>query len=233
MPVQRIHANYCFSWTSYSNIATRIKGWNRYNIYRIYFNTFKDISEWFKDVTEWFKYTSGWFKDMTELFKYTLNDLKISLNYLNTRLADLKISLNYLNILRADLKISLNYLNIRLQEWFKDISQLFKYTETCQKYSVTVIFYYIFHIKPPFLETLFQSQFLCDFDEIFTNRSENVRSFFGSTDFKCSWLKHKLKLFVFKYTIIVLYFWRSKFSFVFKSWAHKNYRLLIYAKITV
>jgi hypothetical protein len=162
-----------------------------------------------------------------------LNDLKISLNYLNIRLNDLKISLNYLNILRADLKISLNYLNIRLQEWFKDISQLFKYTETCQKYSVTVIFYYIFHIKPPFLETLFQSQFLFDFDEIFTNRSENVRSFFGSTDFKCSWLKHKLKLFVFKYTIIVLYFWRSKFSFVFKSWAHKNYRLLIYAKITV
>ena len=66
-------------------------------------------------------------------------------------------------------------------------------TETCQKYSVTVIFYYIFHIKPQFLETLFQSQFLFDFDEIFTNRSENVRSFcdyfkifFGSTDFKCS-----------------------------------------------
>ena len=155
---------------------------------------------------------------MTELFKYTLNDLKISLNYLNTRLADLKISLNYLNIrlndlkislnylniLRADLKISLNYLNIRLQEWFKEISQLFKYTETCQKYSVTVIFYYIFHIKPPFLETLFQSQFLFDFDEIFTNRSENVvvfcdyfKIFFGSTDFKCSWFKHKLKLFVF------------------------------------
>jgi hypothetical protein len=30
--------------------------------------------------------------------------------------------------------------------------------------------------------------------------------FFGSTDFKCSWFKHKLKLFVFKCTIIVLYF---------------------------
>jgi len=29
----------------------------------------------------------------------------------------------------------------------------------------------------------------------------------------------------FKCTIIVLYFWRSKFSFVFKSWTHKNYRL--------
>jgi hypothetical protein len=107
------------------------------------------------------------------------------------------------------------------------------YTETCQKYSVTVIFYYIFHIKPQFLKTLFQSQFLFDFDEIFTNRSENVRIvfcdyfkiFFGSTDFKCSWFKHKLKLFVFKYTIIVLYFWRSKFSFVFKSLTHKNYRL--------
>jgi hypothetical protein len=50
-------------------------------------------------------------------------------------------------------------------------------TETCQKYSVTVIFYYIFHIKPQFLKTLFQSQFLFDFDDFFTNRSENVRSF--------------------------------------------------------
>ena len=51
------------------------------------------------------------------------------------------------------------------------------YTETCKKYSVTVIFYYIFHIKPKFFKTLFQSQFLFDFDDIFTNRSENVRSF--------------------------------------------------------
>jgi hypothetical protein len=34
-----------------------------------------------------------------------------------------------------------------------------------------MIFYYIFHIKPQFLKTLFQSQFLFDFDEIFTNRS--------------------------------------------------------------
>jgi len=32
--------------------------------------------------------------------------------------------------------------------------------------------------------------------------------FFGSTDFKYSWFKHKIKLFVFKCTIIVLYFWR-------------------------
>ena len=82
-------------------------------------------------------------------------------------------------------------------------------TETCQKHSVTVIFYYIFHIKPQFLKALFQGQVL----------------FFGSTDFKCSWFKHKLKLFVFKCTIIVLYFWRSKFNFVFKSRTHKNYRL--------
>ena len=48
--------------------------------------------------------------------------------------------------------------------------------------------------------------------------------FFWSTDFKYSWLKHKLKLFVFKCTIIVLCFWRSKFSFVFNSWTH-IYRL--------
>ena len=38
-------------------------------------------------------------------------------------------------------------------------------------------FFYIFHVKPHFLKTLFQSQYLFDFYEIFTNRSENVRSF--------------------------------------------------------
>jgi hypothetical protein len=61
------------------------------------------------------------------------------------------------------------------------------FTATCQKYPVTVIFYYIFHEKPHFLKTLFQSRllfdfddfftFLFDFDEMFTNRSKNVRSF--------------------------------------------------------
>ena len=50
-------------------------------------------------------------------------------------------------------------------------------TETCQKYPVTVIFYYIFHIKPQFLKTLFQSQFLFDFDEIFTNRTSEARTY--------------------------------------------------------
>ena len=108
-------------------------------------------------------------------------------------------------------------------------SSIIIYTVSGQKYSDKMIFYYIFHIKPQFFKTLFQSQFLFDFDEIFTNRSEHVRSFlwlfFGSTDFKCSRVKYKLKLFVFKCTIIVLYFWRSKFSFVFKSWTHKNDRL--------
>jgi hypothetical protein len=39
------------------------------------------------------------------------------------------------------------------------------YTETCKKYSVTVIFYYIFHIKLQFFKTLFESQFLFDFDD--------------------------------------------------------------------
>jgi hypothetical protein len=62
---------------------------------------------------------------------------------------------------------------------FKEVkvSDLCISIETCQKYSVTVILYYIFHIKPQFFKTLFQSQFLFDFDEMFTNRSENVRSF--------------------------------------------------------
>jgi hypothetical protein len=52
-----------------------------------------------------------------------------------------------------------------------------KFWTSCKKYTVTVIFYYIFHIKPQFFKTLFQSQFLLDFDDIFTNRSENVCSF--------------------------------------------------------
>jgi hypothetical protein len=35
-----------------------------------------------------------------------------------------------------------------------------EYIQTCKKYSVTVIFYCIFHLKPQFFKTLFQSQFL-------------------------------------------------------------------------
>jgi hypothetical protein len=98
-------------------------------------------------------------------------------------------------------------------------------TETCKKYSVTVIFFYIFHIKPHFFKTLFQSQFLFDFDEICTNKSENVCSFcdyfiifFESIDFKYSRFKHKLKLYVFKSTFIVLSSWRSEFCFVLNMW---------------
>ena len=50
-------------------------------------------------------------------------------------------------------------------------------TETCQKYSVTVIFYYIFHVKPHFLKTLFQSRLLFDFDDFFTNKNRIKCSF--------------------------------------------------------
>ena len=46
-------------------------------------------------------------------------------------------------------------------------------TETCKKYSVTVIFYYIFHIKPHFLKTLFPSRLLFDFDDIFYQQRQN------------------------------------------------------------
>ena len=55
-------------------------------------------------------------------------------------------------------------------EKFETIKFYIEYN-TCtvsgQKYSDKMIFYYIFHIKPQFLKTLFQSQFLFDFDEIF------------------------------------------------------------------
>jgi hypothetical protein len=35
----------------------------------------------------------------------------------------------------------------------------------------------IFHIKPHFFKTLFQSQLWFDFDDIFTNKSENIYVF--------------------------------------------------------
>jgi hypothetical protein len=54
---------------------------------------------------------------------------------------------------------------------------LFVYTETCQKYLVTVSFYYIFHIKPHFLKTLFKSPLLFDFDDFFTNKNRIKCSF--------------------------------------------------------
>jgi hypothetical protein len=51
--------------------------------------------------------------------------------------------------------VSLKYYQILFQNVFyllaNEVAK--EYTETCQKYSVTVIFYYIFHIKPLFLET--------------------------------------------------------------------------------
>jgi hypothetical protein len=98
--------------------------------------------------------------------------------------------------------------------------QWYTCTETCQKYPVTVIFYYIFHIKPQFFKALFQSQFLFDFDESLTNRSENVRSFLWlfwkilnihDLNTNLNYLSSNVLS-----SIIVLYFWRSKFSFVLK-----------------
>jgi hypothetical protein len=59
----------------------------------------------------------------------------------------------------------------------KHYGKSYTQTETCKKYSVTLIFFCIFHMKPQFFKTLFQSLFLFDFDDIFTNRSENVCSF--------------------------------------------------------
>jgi hypothetical protein len=55
------------------------------------------------------------------------------------------------------------------------------YTETCQKYPVTVIFYYIFHIKPQFFKTLFQSQFLFDFDEMLSAADHGFEPRSGQT----------------------------------------------------
>ena len=45
---------------------------------------------------------------------------------------------------------------------------------------VTAIFYYIFHIKPQFLKTLFKSQFLFDFDDILPTEA---RTYVGVCDY--------------------------------------------------
>ena len=41
----------------------------------------------------------------------------------------------------------------------------------------SLIFYYIFHVKPHFLKTLFQSRLLFDFDGFFTNKNRIKCSF--------------------------------------------------------
>jgi hypothetical protein len=78
--------------------------------------------------------------------------------------------------------------------------------------------------------SMFLRRFVClmVFNATFNNNSViscQVNFIFGgnrSTRRKPHFLfKHKLKLFVFKYIIIVLYFWRSKFSFGLKSWTQK------------
>ena len=81
-----------------------------------------------------------------------------------------------------------------------------------KKYSVTNFLLYISY-KTTIFQNIIPKSILVRFWWYFTNRSENVCSFlwlfkifFGSTDFKYSWFKHKLKLFVFKCTIIVLRF---------------------------
>ena len=47
------------------------------------------------------------------------------------------------------------------------------YTVSGQKYSDKMIFYYIFHVKPHFLKTLFQSRLLFDFDDFFYQQKQN------------------------------------------------------------
>ena len=54
---------------------------------------------------------------------------------------------------------------------------IFYYTQRRAKSIRSLIFYYIFHIKPHFLKTLFQSRLLFDFDDFFTNKNRIKCSF--------------------------------------------------------
>jgi hypothetical protein len=56
------------------------------------------------------------------------------------------------------------YININGQNISSELTTMNRKRETCKKYSLTVIFYYIFHMKPQFFKTLFQSLFLFDLD---------------------------------------------------------------------
>ena len=46
-------------------------------------------------------------------------------------------------------------------------------TDTCKKYSVPEMFYFLFHKKTHFFKTLLQSQFLDDFDQILPTKAES------------------------------------------------------------
>ena len=64
-------------------------------------------------------------------------------------------------------------------------------------FSVTVMFCYVCHIKPHiFFKILFQKQFLFNFDEIFTNKSENICRLFSNI-FYYSRFEHELHFFVY------------------------------------
>ena len=95
----------------------------------------------------------------------------------------------------------------------------------CKKYSVTNFLLYISYkttifqnIIPKSILVRFWWYFLPTEVRMYVVFCDYFKIFFWSTNFKYSWFKHKLKLFVFKCTLIVLRFLSSKFSFVFNSW---------------
>ena len=95
----------------------------------------------------------------------------------------------------------------------------------CKKYSVTNFLLYISYkttifqnIIPKSILVRFWWYFLPTEVRMYVVFCDYFKIFFWSTNFKYSWIKHKLKLFVFKCTLIVLRFLSSKFSFVFNSW---------------
>jgi hypothetical protein len=83
-----------------------------------------------------------------------------------------------------------------------------------------------FQVTCVFPEVNILFSLISDFNKVCINNSKNVvfciyfQIFLWSTVFKCSWLKHKLKLCVFKCTII----WRSKFRFVIHLKEMINYK---------
>ena len=104
---------------------------------------------------------------------------------------------------------------------------LIVYTETCKKYSVTVMFYYIFHIKPHYFKVnscLILMKFLPAKARTYVVFHDYFKKNFDAQILNIHDL-NKLKLFVFKSTIIVLCFWHSKFSYVFNLWTLKILRL--------
>jgi hypothetical protein len=132
-----------------------------------------------------------WLDHRTKLYKVTLQLCRIkTIMSVSNMLSHLRIFCHIYNVIYLVVKlllISIKLLYIYfishyfliLYHFISHYILLNNNKSNCNvpKHSVTVIFYYIFHVKPHLLKTLFQSRLLFDFDDFFTNKNRIKCSF--------------------------------------------------------